>query len=133
MEFLENEDELGDQAKEASSRARLPPFVLNPHSTFIKCWNGIMIFLLVYTLLVLPPRLAFDDETNINWFYADIITDCLFFVDIIINFMLAYEDQNGVLVVDRKKIFLNYLKGLIFSPQIRAFAESATKARQFLG
>lgn len=71
-----------------------------------------MVFLLIWTLLILPPRLAFDDETNINWFYIDIIVDSLFFVDIYINFTKAYETDNGMLVTDRKAIFMNYLKGI---------------------
>jgi len=51
-----------------------------------------MIALLIYTGIVLPPRLAFDDESGINWFYVDIIIDSLFISDILVNFFSAFED-----------------------------------------
>ena len=61
-----------------------------------------MIILLVYTGLVLPPRLAFDEESGIDWFVFDICIDSLFISDIFVNFLSAYEDSDGVLVYNPK-------------------------------
>lgn len=54
-----------------------------------------MIVLLVYTGLILPPRLAFDDETGINWYTIDIFIDSLFISDIFVNFNAAFESFDG--------------------------------------
>lgn len=51
-----------------------------------------MMLLLFYTILVLPIRLAFETDSD-KLFYLDISVDSLFFIDIIINFMTAYEDE----------------------------------------
>lgn len=69
-----------------------------------------MIFLLVYTLLVLPVRLAFENDSSAMLPF-DLTIDALFFLDIIVNFISAYEDERGIVIVDRKKIAINYLKG----------------------
>ncbi len=42
-------------------------------------------------LNIILYRLAYDDETEINWLYIDITIDILFMIDIIINFILPYE------------------------------------------
>lgn len=61
----------------------------------MRTWNIIMILLLVYTGLVLPPRLAFDDESGIDWYTFDIFIDSLFISDILVNFFCAFENNEG--------------------------------------
>lgn len=73
----------------------MPATILNPYGTFMKFWNLLMILLLVFTGIVLPPRLAFDEESGIDWFYADIFIDSLFITDILVNFNSAFEDFDG--------------------------------------
>jgi len=75
--------------------SNFPKFIINPFSTFIKLWNLLIILMLIYTGIILPPRLAFDEETKINWLWVDIIIDSIFFTDILINFNLAYENEQG--------------------------------------
>ena len=69
--------------------------MLNPYGNFIKFWNLLIILLLIYTGIVLPPRMAFDDETLIDWFWVDITIDIIFITDIFINFNSAYENDDG--------------------------------------
>ena len=77
----------------------------------MKFWNTLMIVLLIYTGLILPPRLAFDDETGINWYTIDIFIDTLFISDIFVNFNAAFESFDGQLVYTRKSIAVNYITG----------------------
>ena len=44
----------------------------------------------------------------------DNIIDIFFLIDFLINFNLAYYDDNNNLITDRKKIFYNYLYGYLF-------------------
>lgn len=67
--------------------------------------------LLVYTGIILPPRIAFDDESGIDWLAVDIFVDSLFISDIFVNFMSAYEDQEGQIVYTWKNIAYNYVTG----------------------
>lgn len=83
-----------------------------------------MILLLIYTyyiyikllityfirVLILPVRLAFESDPN-SMLPLDITVDSLFFIDIVMNFITAFEDERGIVIVDKKKIAQAYLKG----------------------
>ena len=65
--------------------------------------------LLIYTLVVLPLRLAFG---VMDYDALDYVIDALFITDIFINFNAPFEDlENRYLVTDRKRIACSYLKG----------------------
>jgi hypothetical protein len=81
-----------------------------PDSTFLKVWMCIVILLLLYTAYVMPYKMAFIDTTSDSWFYLELCIDILFMCDVAITLNTAYNTVNG-LVVSRKHIFLNYLKG----------------------
>ena len=51
------EDDIPDVDKIKST---IPKGLINPYGNFTKFWNITMIILLIYTGIVLPPRLAFD-------------------------------------------------------------------------
>ena len=73
-------------------------------------WNIIVIFLLVYTATVMPYRIAFiENQMFDEWFFIDLFIDVLFFIDVIVNLVSAYYDQEGQLVTSRYIIFINYL------------------------
>ena len=50
-------------------------------------------------------------EENNNWKIYDYITDVLFGIDLILNFITAYYDEENNVVKDMKKIARNYLTG----------------------
>jgi hypothetical protein len=90
--------------------------VLLPDDPIKRFWNVLMIFLLIYVATVVPFVICFS-ETNTTGImtYAeifDIIVDCLFLIDIFINFISAYEDtQTGLPIISLKRISINYLTG----------------------
>jgi hypothetical protein len=56
--------------------------------------------------------MAFLSHDDIQWITLDNLTDFFFIVDIIINSLTAfYDDNEEVLVTDNKIIMINYLKG----------------------
>jgi hypothetical protein len=67
--------------------------------------------ILIYTATVTPFKVCFLEDEPIHFVVLDFIIDFLFALDIAITCFLAYFDKNNKLVVDKKKIFLNYLTG----------------------
>jgi hypothetical protein len=63
-------------------------------------------------MVMIPFRLSFEEDGN-HFFNTlnsmDIYFDAIFLTDIVINFNTATY-QKGVLIYDRKIIFLNYIK-----------------------
>lgn len=60
----------------------------------------------------MPFKLAFIDSVTFDsWFYADLVIDGLFFVDICVNCISAYYDYDGKLVTDRGRIIRRYFTG----------------------
>ena len=61
-------------------------------------WNIFMIILLVYTSTYMVFKTCFiDGETTVG-LAIDYTIDFLFFIDIIINFLSAEEDDEGILI-----------------------------------
>jgi hypothetical protein len=90
--------------------------VIMPENTFKKIWNILMIFLLFYVASYVPYSVCFDnrapDAPAITMDYVDATVDFLFFVDIIVNFISAYEDPiTNLPVIKMRKIASNYLTG----------------------
>ena len=48
----------------------------------------------MYTAVVIPFRVAFVDGSSDAWFALEIIVDLLFFIDIILTFNTAYQDDD---------------------------------------
>ena len=65
-----------------------------PSSQFKTFWNIIVILLLLYTSTVVPYQVAFVDEDTLMMVAVNSLVDVLFGVDIIINFLSAYESNN---------------------------------------
>lgn len=73
-----------------------------------------MIFMLLYVASYVPFSICFDSESAFGN-TIDIIVDVYFFVDILINFVSAYEDEvSGLPVISLKKIALRYMTGWFF-------------------
>jgi hypothetical protein len=72
-----------------------------------------MTVLLIYTALVTPVRISFPDKGN-TMKILDYITDVLFMTDIFINFLTAYEDEQGTIIYAKKAIARYYIKSWFF-------------------
>ena len=87
--------------------------IILPSFLTYKSWNFILSFGLVYTCIVMPWVLAFEEVRPVNiWYVFELIIDCIYFIDIIITLNLAYKDSSKKLVFNRSEIFKNYIKGL---------------------
>ena len=62
-------------------------------------------------MLVLPVKFSFFEESYFVWDLAENVMDFFFVVDIVLNFVTAYYDEEEeILVISRKKIICKYLK-----------------------
>lgn len=98
--------------------------LINPDSPGKRLWDVYIGSLLIYTALLVPYRLAFEDDTPVGWFAFDLYLDSMFMLDILLNFFTGYYDKEDELsgpIMDCKKIALNYLKGWLFLDVIATF------------
>jgi potassium channel len=66
--------------------------------------------LLIYTATFLPYRTAFFDDDPDGLFEFETLIDVLFFLDVYMNFVVAYIDKNtGFIEVNPRKIAKNYI------------------------
>jgi CRP-like cAMP-binding protein len=90
-----------------------------PHHKYKMCWDVLIFFLLLWILIRLPWRVAFDESNGV--LPMDIVTDIIFAVDIILTFLTAYEDWRGSLVTDLDAIARNYVKGWFWLDLLATF------------
>lgn len=113
----------GKQWKDLSNNERVvlfrealkpPAVVIDPNSTFIKVWDGIVVFSLLYTAIVCPFEVAFLQPT---WwdsvFTCNRIIDVIFFADLCTQFFrkVRVSTRNGTTWLrTRRRIVKRYLK-----------------------
>ena len=86
--------------------------LLKPTSKFKAFWSLIIVVLLVYTAIFVPFKIAFIEQDPFALVILEATVDCLFGLDIFINFISAQEDPNtNQLITDHRIIAKNYLKG----------------------
>ena len=72
----------------------------------------LIVFLLVYTAVVVPFRVSFIDSTDIDgWFVNELIMDFLFLLDICFTFNTPFFDKQANMVYNRREIAREYLTG----------------------
>merc|ERR1712072_419191 len=67
----------------------------------------------MYSVVIIPYRIGFD-RTVIQMSFEDLFDwfcDTMFFIDIVLNFNTPFYDKNGFLVISRKAIARNYVRG----------------------
>jgi hypothetical protein len=84
--------------------------ILFPDDSFVRYWQSLIAGLLVYTATISIFRISFIDDEELWWLICDTWVDSMFFIDVLVNCFLAYYDSEMTLVVQRKTIFLHYLR-----------------------
>ena len=88
---------------------QMPPGIIHPQSISKTIWNAVMMIVIIFLSISVPYRIAFEDIAPPAWVYTDTVLDFLFIIDMILNFFSAIENDNGDIIIDRKKIALRYL------------------------
>ena len=87
--------------------------VISPESKFFKRWSMLVLFLIVYSSMVVPSRLAWDQTAGQAGVVqiSDVCIEVTFVADIIFNTRLSYKDHNTMeLEMDLEKIRKKYLR-----------------------
>lgn len=85
-------------------------FILLPDDWYKQLWDIIITSVLIFTFFATPYRIAFVDKDDEAMVAIDYTMDGLFFIDIILNFFIAYYDSDYVLIDKRKDIACHYLR-----------------------
>ena len=86
-------------------------YLIYPENQFKIVWMVFVLVLFIYCALYSPYAICFNiDQSNQFDFVLGKCIDFLFFIDILVNINSAYEDKEGNLVDNRKKIFKTYFK-----------------------
>ncbi|CAE7670754.1 Kcnh7 [Symbiodinium sp. CCMP2592] len=84
-----------------------------------RVWNVVVLFLLLYTATYFPFQLCFIDLrvpieiSKVEELFdrpVDFLVNCLFYLDLILNFFISYRDATGVEVVDLRKTSWCYFR-----------------------
>lgn len=90
------------------------PYMFYPNDTIkIMGWDLIISVILLVTCMITPFNLAFQEEVEkIRWYMnVNYTIDILFGIDIVLNFLTAFQNELYEVVDDRKQIAIRYLKG----------------------
>ena len=75
-------------------------------------WDVLMMILLLYTATVTPFEIAFmETDPDSFLFFLNRIVDACFIGDMVFNFLLAYQTDDGLWVVDHRMIANRYMRG----------------------
>ena len=93
--------------------ANLDYLIIFPDDFLKSIWDIIIAFLMLYTCIITPYRVAFlsDEDEFLYWIILETTIDVFFSVDIILNFFVAFFDAEEILIVSKKRIIKNYLLG----------------------
>lgn len=108
---------LSEKSKEVFLKATE---VLYPDNRFRLFWDLFLMLLILYELLMVPLRLSFDFTEPRAMQIWEIILNVMFICDIFINFNTGYYSK-GLLVMERRRIVINYLKGWFWIDLIASF------------
>ena len=85
-----------------------------PDSKIAKVWQQLMNLSLIFTAFTVPIIVAFE-SANAGWLgVSQDVLNFIFYVDLIANFILAYENEDKNIEFRLKMIALNYLKSWFF-------------------
>ncbi|XP_076365887.1 cyclic nucleotide-gated channel alpha-3-like isoform X1 [Tachypleus tridentatus] len=91
-------------------------FTIDPSGNFYYRWLFIISFAVLYNTLFIISRSVFWELQNyapILWYVVDYLCDVIYIIDMMIQARTGYLEQ-GLLVRDSTKLFLNYVKSRYF-------------------
>ena len=106
----DNESSSSDDEDEDAGSSRCLPDVIAPTSAFRTRWDVIFLALLLFNLMEIPFRAAFEIELDLSHplEVVNLIVDCFFLCDIFLNFRTGFFKE-GIFITDRKVIAKRYV------------------------
>lgn len=98
---------------EQRRQARKGKGVIHPFSTFRWHWDILLIMFISMHVILLPVSIAFlSDDLSLHWLILNGISDCIFLIDIFLNFKTGFIDPNNndEVILDKKIIRRKYVR-----------------------
>lgn len=101
-----------DDISSDNTSTQIPKTIIDPNSVKKGLWDLIIGIVMLYVSIVTPLSMAFLETNTFDvLFWVDVTIDAIFALDVILNLNTYYLDEEGNIIVKRKEIFLNYLRG----------------------
>lgn len=85
------------------------------HRTWRQVWELIIIFIAMYSVLVIPIRIGVNERLwDPGYDYIDLVTWLFYFSDVFINLRTTYMDNYGNEVTEPKKVMRKYIMSFRF-------------------
>merc|ERR1711871_1450001 len=84
--------------------------VVDPRKSQWVMWDFYVGALIVYSIISTPYQIAFS-ATSLEIWVFDLVVDCFFLADLILQFNMGYYDDDEVFVSDHRKIAVRYVRG----------------------
>lgn len=113
MGFYLRQNSLEEESftNKTADNEKWPYFVVDPNGKVYIIWLALMSIILLYIATIDLFISSFLDVDDNNIILIDIFIDLAFIVDFYMNLNLAYYNEDGVLVKEKKQIASKYLKG----------------------
>lgn len=86
-----------------------------PRSLLLDLWQLILAVSILYTAIIFPYNLAFNNRADSVFLVLDLVVDLCFVLDLFVNLNLAYIGADFELVTSRKLIVKRYLRSWFIS------------------
>ncbi|KAK4349376.1 hypothetical protein RND71_032131 [Anisodus tanguticus] len=108
--FVVDRDLLPSLGTKINHETKLRKYIIAPSDSSYMAWEMFLLILVIYTAWITPFEFAFLIYKIDALVIFDNIVNCLFAIDIFLNFFMAYLDKESyILVDDPKKIAIRYL------------------------
>ncbi|OMJ66850.1 hypothetical protein SteCoe_36165 [Stentor coeruleus] len=98
-------------ARQKESNGKWPLFVVDPNGKLYIIWLGLISIILLYIATIDLFISSFLDDGGNDTLIIDVFIDFAFIIDFFMNLHLAYYNEDGILVKEKKQIASKYLKG----------------------
>jgi hypothetical protein len=97
-------------------------YVFSPYGQFKLVWDPIVTLLVLYFVIIIPVRVAFEPRVTLGAAVIDYLILAIFALDILVSFNTAYVDpQTEAIVTDRHQIALQYVRFWFWVDLLAAF------------
>lgn len=87
-----------------------PKCIIKPDDPIKQYWTLYISILLIYSVIFVPVKVSFYDESSMNMIIWDFIVDASFATDIVLTFFSGYERKDQTIETDKRVIATQYLK-----------------------
>jgi hypothetical protein len=85
-------------------------YVINPNANYKVKFDVLVVLFALFSTITIPLRLGLQLPANLGWNVIDIVTEILFFVDMVLSFFTAYEQSDYSLNTIHLFIAKRYLR-----------------------